>query len=140
MTPSGGKIKIPNRLWKARKRRGLGQKQLAFLIGKSVGEVSRYERGVRVPELQTILAIEIAYGAPLRILYPDLLEKVLKEMGKRVEDSGGTVYADLLAGTDRDITQPCAYQDLLQWGIPFSKEWTQVRDHVTFLAKKLAGL
>jgi transcriptional regulator with XRE-family HTH domain len=47
MTLQGGKIKISNRLWKARKRRGLGQKQVAFLIGKTIGEVSRYERGVR---------------------------------------------------------------------------------------------
>jgi transcriptional regulator with XRE-family HTH domain len=142
MTPPGGKNKIPNRLWKARKRRGFGQKQIAFLIGKSIDEVSRYERGTRLPELQTIFAMEIAYGAPLRFLYENLYEQVIKQMRRRFKTSGGprSVHADLLAEAGQDVKQYCAYEEMLRATPLFSPERTPVRDHVTTLAKKLAGL
>lgn len=142
MTLQGGKIKIPNRLWKARKRRGLSQKQVAFLIGKTIGEVSRYERGVRLPELQTILALEIAYGTPLRLLYEDLYEQVLKEVRQRIETSPviGAIYGDLLAESDQGAGQYCAYEAMLKIAAASPAERGHVRDHVTRLAKKLAGL
>jgi transcriptional regulator with XRE-family HTH domain len=142
MSLQGGKTKIANRLWKARKRRGLGQKQIAFLMGKSVGEVSRYERGVRLPELHTILAIEIAYGAPLRVLYKDLYKQVLKEICQRVETQAGagSVYGELLAGTDLGTQHYCEYVEIFKISGSSSQEREQVRDHVVWLAKKLAGL
>ena len=142
MALKDGKIKFANRLWKARKRRGLGQKQVAFLIGKTIGEVSRYERGVRLPELQTILALEIAYGVPLRVLYEDLYEQVRTEMRQRIETSANTetIYADLLARVNREATQYCAYEEAVSTATASFPERGQVRDHITRLAKNLAGL
>ena len=142
MSQFGGKSKIPNRLWRARKRRGLGQKQIAFLIGKSAGQVSRYERGVRLPELQTIFAIELAYGTPLRILYKEIYDLALKNMRRRLKKKAGsaTASADLLGGTGTEIKLYCAYEDVLKGTALFSEARAPVRDHVTRLAKKLAGL
>jgi transcriptional regulator with XRE-family HTH domain len=142
MTLQGGRIKIQNRLWKARKRRGLAQKQVAFLIGKSIGEVSRYEKGVRLPELQTVLALEIVYGAPIRVLYGEQYEQTLTEILQRIKSGAGTgtIYANLLAQSAEATKHFCAYEDMFQIAAKSASELGHVRDHVTSLAKKLAGL
>jgi len=142
MTKKGGGIRTPNRLWLARKRRGLGQKQVAFLIGKTIDEVSRYERGVRLPELLTLLSIEIVYGAPLRVLFKDLYEQTLENVHQRIEKRAGTgsIFTDLLAEIEKTTGNYCAYEELLKTAVTSAIDGSRVRDHVTHLAKKLAGL
>jgi transcriptional regulator with XRE-family HTH domain len=142
MSAQGGKTKIQNRLWSARKRRGLGQKQIAVLMGKTIEEVSRYERGVRLPELLTLLSIEIAYGAPLRVLFKELYEQTLQNVRQRIEGraGAGSVFADLLTETEKAAGDYCAYEELLKTAATSALERGRVRDHVTHLAKKLAGL
>lgn len=141
MSKQGGKTKTPNRLWIARKRRGLGQKQIAFLMGKTIDEVSRYERGVRMPELTALLAIEIVYGAPLRVLFKELYERMSAEIRHRIESqkSFGLTYARLLAESDEG-TEYCGYEDILRLPILSQKERDRVRHHVTQVIKKLAEL
>ena len=61
--------KLENYLRKYRRRAGLTQDELAFLLGcKSGAKVSRYERFARTPNLQTALAYEVVFGAPAREL------------------------------------------------------------------------
>ena len=142
MTLQGGKIRIPNRLWSARKRRGLAQKQVAFLIAKTIEEVSRYEKGMRLPELPTMLALEIVYGASLRALYKDLYEQVLAEIRRRIKTRAGvgTINAELLADIEKAEGYYCAYEEMLKLSSTPAIEQGVVRDHVTKLARKLAGL
>jgi transcriptional regulator with XRE-family HTH domain len=86
--------KIRNYLWITRKKMGLAQKQVAFLLGhKSTTQLSRYERGTRIPSLKTALKLEIAYAKPLRLLFSELHDEVREDIQKRREKI--VVYKEL---------------------------------------------
>jgi transcriptional regulator with XRE-family HTH domain len=81
---TGGKNQ--NSLWRARKRRGLKQKQVAHLLGqKTIDQVSRYEIGTRLPVLRTALALEIILGQPSKVLFRDLYTTVRDDITKRLD-------------------------------------------------------
>jgi transcriptional regulator with XRE-family HTH domain len=62
--------KLPHYLRTYRRRIGLSQDDVAFLLGGRTGTtVSRHERLGRVPSLRTLLAYEVILGAPLRDLF-----------------------------------------------------------------------
>lgn len=64
--------KYNNRLWQARRRAGLEQKQVARLLGhKTCDQISRYERGARMPSFQTALKLELIYRTRLSELFPE---------------------------------------------------------------------
>lgn len=65
-----------NKLWQGRERAGLERKQVALLSGKTVDEISRYERGLNKPNLQTALKFEIIYRMPVKLLFPELFRKL----------------------------------------------------------------
>lgn len=141
MSNQGGKNPFPNQLWRARKRRGLGQKQVAYLIEKTIGAVSRYEHGVHLPELQPLLAMEIIYGTPLRRLFPELYEQIHTQIAKRIQSREALrlKYQGLLEHTDAE-QEYCAYEDIFELPHVSAAERDKVRSHVTRLAKRLAGL
>jgi len=78
--------KLPNYLRTYRKRAGLNQDEMAFLLGcKSGTKVSRYEQFRRQPSLQTVFAYEALFGAPARGLFAGLFHQAQRETNKRVE-------------------------------------------------------
>ena len=88
MKSSKGRKKIitRNKLWITRKRVGLSQKQLASLLDhKTADQVSRYERGSRIPTLLIALQLEIALRTPLKLLFPDLYEQLREEVRQKVQ-------------------------------------------------------
>jgi hypothetical protein len=57
---------------------------VAFLLGCQNGtKVSRYERFYRKPNLETLLAYEVVFGAPARELFAGAYQKVEKRISKR---------------------------------------------------------
>src|SRR5437879_2031593 len=57
--------KLENYLRTYRKRSGLTQREVAFLVGcRNGAQVSRYEKRRRLPPLRTALACEAAFGVP----------------------------------------------------------------------------
>src|ERR671932_984676 len=85
MSP-GGRKTVENLLWQIRKRRGLEQKQVAYLLNHHTpDQVSRYELGTRLPTLEIALLLEMIYGAPLRVLYKDLYEQLQTKLRTRFE-------------------------------------------------------
>src|SRR5216683_6987856 len=77
--------KLENYLRTYRKRSGLTQREVAFLLGCLNGaQVSRYEKRRRLPPLQTALACEAVFGIPVSELFAGLREKVGKEIEKRL--------------------------------------------------------
>ena len=140
MSP-GGKRTGENRLWPARKRRGLEQKQVAFLLNQHTpDQVSRYELGTREPTLETTLLLEIVLGTPIRILYKDLYEQLQGEVRERLERV--PQLHDRLAEflIENGLREYCAYRELLQTGQLSEADQIKVRRHVTELAKRLAHL
>jgi len=77
---------LPNYLLSNRKRLGLSQDEVAFLLGHlEASQVSRYEHFVRVPDLETALAFEAILKRSLSELFGGLYQKVEKEVGERAK-------------------------------------------------------
>ena len=129
-----------NRLWLARKRVGLGQKQVAYLLNlKTVDQISRYEKKIRVPALETALKLEIIYGLPLRILFKDLFDDLQRDISERVQKNAALkrLYEELSTEAPGEF---CGYSELLKSAAISGRDKARIRDHITYVAKKLAYL
>lgn len=76
--------KLDNYLRTHRKRTCLSQREVAFLLGReNEMTVSRYERAVQRPSLETLLAYRVIFGAPLEELFAGVFQKVERSVRKR---------------------------------------------------------
>ena len=81
-----------------RRRWGLTQKELAFLIGaKSGGVISRIEGLKRVPSLAAALACEIVFDTPPLELFPE----IFSTMQDGVLDRANDLYEELQGDPSR---------------------------------------
>ena len=138
----GGKPLNRNRLWLARKRMSLGQKQVAHLLGhRTRDQISRYERGLRTPTLRIAMELSIIYRTPLHLLFPDLYRQVQEELLQRIDGhfSLSEMYKEALSEQESPH-QYCGYVELLQMPHLSQSDAAKIRDHITRLAKKLAYL
>jgi len=79
-------LHLPNYLRAHRKRLGLSQDEVAFLLGAVSGaKVSRYERFVRGASFETALACEAVFKRPASELFAGLYKKIEKEVAARAE-------------------------------------------------------
>jgi transcriptional regulator with XRE-family HTH domain len=77
---------LKNHLLANRKRLGLSQDEVAFLLGVQSGEkVCRYERFARCPPLETALALEAIFHKPVKELFPGLYRQVENEIVMRAK-------------------------------------------------------
>src|SRR2546428_13838797 len=77
--------KLENYLLTYRKRSGLTQREVPFLVGcRNGAQVSRYEKRRRLPPLRTALACEAAFGVPVSVLFAGLREVAGKAVGERL--------------------------------------------------------
>ncbi|GEM_PF-1709832 len=132
---------LPNRLWQARQRRGLARKQVATLLNhKQNDQLSRFEQGLRFPNLHHALKLEILYGVPVRLLFHGLYEQLqaeLREKGGRTLMWPVIDEAGLAAAGEEEF---CLYQELLRSPLLSEVEKDRVRRHVARLARQLAYL
>ena len=78
--------KLQNYLRTYRKRSGLSQDEMAFLLGCRTGtKVSRYERFARKPALETALAYRAIFGAPVEDVFAGVYQKVEKRISSRAQ-------------------------------------------------------
>lgn len=129
-----------NRLWIARKKVGLGQKQVAYLLNlKTADQISRYEKRTRVPTLETALKLEIIYGLPLRILFKDLFDDLQRDISEKIQKNAALkrLYDELSKEAPGEF---CGYSQLLKSAAISGRDKARIRDHITYLAKKLAYL
>src|SRR5439155_10104206 len=76
--------KLPNYLKASRKRTGLSQADVAYLLGVRSGtKISRYERFSRVPNLETALALEALYHLPVADLFAGIADDAADEVLRR---------------------------------------------------------
>jgi transcriptional regulator with XRE-family HTH domain len=84
---------LPNYLRSHRKRTGLSQKEVAFLLSVESGsKVSRYEHFVRIPTLSTAFAFGVIFAVPLEELFAGIAEQA-----EQVTIRQATVLAKRLA-------------------------------------------
>lgn len=68
---------LRNYLKKFRKRSGLSQRELTYLLGqKHRAKVSRYERNERRPSLRTLIGYEIIFRVVLRDLFTGVFVEI----------------------------------------------------------------
>jgi len=130
--------KINNRLWQARHKCGLEQKQVARLLGhKNCDQISRYERGVRVPNLRTALKLELIYGIPIRDLFPEHYQK------HRAEIAANTLSHSLLPSMDEGISRLpdahiCTYENALLKKKPIAADIEAANKHSIQMIQNIA--
>jgi transcriptional regulator with XRE-family HTH domain len=77
---------LPNYLRAHRKRLGLSQDDLAYLLGcRSGTKVSRYERFRRQPHLATVFAFEAIARVPARTLFAGVYVTAERDVVRRAE-------------------------------------------------------
>src|SRR6202789_234193 len=77
---------LPNYLRTHRKRLGLSQDEVAYLLGAESGaKTSRYERFAREPGFRTALACEAVFQRPIRELFAGLYEQIEREVAHRAK-------------------------------------------------------
>jgi transcriptional regulator with XRE-family HTH domain len=75
---------LPNYLRACRKRAGLSQAEIAFLLGcRRAEHISRYEHFSRTPSLRTALAFCVIFQIPLNELFRGEYHKVEKAVCRR---------------------------------------------------------
>ncbi len=78
--------KLQNYLRTHRKRAGLSQDEVAFLLGcRSGAKVSRYERFARLPTLRSAFAYEVIFRTPVSELFAGVFQKVECETTRRAK-------------------------------------------------------
>ncbi len=79
--------KLGNYLRAYRKRSGLSQREVAYLLGsKNGGQVSLNERRRHVPPLETALAFQAVLGTPISELFAGTYESVAEDVRLRAQD------------------------------------------------------
>lgn len=77
---------LPNYLRMFRKRSGLCQRELAYLLGRKSGsKVSRYESERRRPGFETLLAYEITFQVCLHALFAGEYRQLSANVIKRAQ-------------------------------------------------------
>jgi transcriptional regulator with XRE-family HTH domain len=79
--------KLEHYLRTCRKRSGLSQSEVAYLLGaRSKNQVSRYERRSHATPLRAALLFEALYGAPVSEMFAGVYESVRKELKRRARE------------------------------------------------------
>jgi transcriptional regulator with XRE-family HTH domain len=73
-----------NYIWKYRKRLGMGQKRVAYLLGHSDhSQFSKWERGESVPNLDNVLRLSYILQTPVEALYHERYKALSKDIEER---------------------------------------------------------
>ena len=131
------KKRFKNRLAEIRKQRGLGQRQVATLLGHGeITELARLERGLTIPDLRCALKLAQIYELPVRVMldeYYDACREEVRRQGSLITSSGSKTKHKESADT-----RFCTYEQTLNSGFVNEERLREVRRHTTQLAHKLA--
>lgn len=90
--------RLPSYFHTHRRRSGFTQAELAFLLGCNSGtQISRYERLVRKPSHQILVAYAVLFDLHPQELYPELFDDVTVLLMSR----GQSLYCELQGATGR---------------------------------------
>ncbi len=94
-------LRLQNYLRAYRRKSGLTQQEVAFLLGFRNGEpISRYEKRRRLPPLETALACEAIFGVPVSELFAGVRETKEKEIRKRMLELRSKLSVKTPAGSE----------------------------------------
>jgi transcriptional regulator with XRE-family HTH domain len=131
------KIGYSNRLALYRRRKAIGRKQVARLLGhRTIDQISRFERGVKVPSLKTALKLAIIYDIPIRAMLDGYFDTCREEV--RMQELS---ISKLRKATDKSIelkTDVCTISDSLAKEGVTGLELEKARRHSAELIRRRA--
>lgn len=134
------KTKTNNRLWQVRRKAGLEQKQVAYLLGhKTISQISRYESGAKTPSLKNALKLELILRVPIADLFPEQYQKGRAEVAERL------TKLKLPDTNDNQVEQfpdahICTYANLPLQKKPTAEEINSARRHTIKLMRRLGDV
>jgi transcriptional regulator with XRE-family HTH domain len=76
--------RLENRIWKYRKISNLSQKQVSFLLAlKGTTQISKWEKGVKVPSLENALRLGKVLKVSVEDLFAGVSQRVEREREKQ---------------------------------------------------------
>lgn len=130
---------MKNRLAQIRNSNHLEQKQVAALLGHKTAEtISRYERGLKVPNLKTALKLARIYGIPIRVMLDEYYEACLQEIRRQEERLSGVKKIGQREYDGLGVTDFCTYEHELSSERPSEGAIAKVRRHSAALVRKTA--
>jgi len=97
--------RLPNYLRAQRRKSGLSQSEVAFLLGRMNGaQVSRYEKRRRLPSVETALACEAIFGVPVAELFAGVRDSIGKDIERRRKELSSKLQAKSPKGSEALIT------------------------------------
>lgn len=133
--------KLNNALWRIRRRNGLEPKQVASLLGHNSPDlVSGYERGDRSPSLSTALKLSVIYKCSIELMFPEQLESYRESVGPKLTRIPHSFVQGASHDRKAEAIDRCTYERHLENADSDMSDRGRVRDHITSLAKRLAGL
>ena len=134
--------RVPNTaLWRARRRCGLEMKQASRLLGHlQPNSIARYERGETEPSFDNAVMLSIIYGCELEDLFPHKYELFRRQVASRTVPVRNRSTPNTFPAGLFDRANNCTYENTLHDPSVSADFLPYVRDHVTRLARRLAGL
>lgn len=134
--------KTNNRLWEARRKAGLEQKQVAHLLGhKNCDQISRYERGAAVPGLRIALKLELIYRTPVSRLFPEHYGKCREEIAVNTSTHNLPMPSDVAGKAERlPEAHVCTYESLMLKKKPCADEIAAAKRHSIRLIGNIADV
>lgn len=133
------KQKRKNRLFLVRNKNSFGQKQVATLLGhKTTDQISRYERGTKLPSLKTAFKLGIIYNLPIRALFDGYYEACLKELRKREKLLTKQENATPLGIKQLGETEFCTIEEKLNPFAVKESDLDKARSHIAELIRTRA--
>jgi transcriptional regulator with XRE-family HTH domain len=129
--------KHKNHLALIRKKNTFSQKQISTLLGHQTSDqISRYERGAKLPGLKSALKLSLIYRIPIQVLFYGYYESCFKEFQNRQKALKITANSsDLLSGDGNHETEFCTFAEKLKIFTVAEPELDKVRHHITELIK-----
>ena len=126
-------------LIRARRRRVLERKQASWLLGyKGPQLLAEYERGEKLPSLQNAIKLTLIYGCEMEDIFPENYALAREQISEKA--TVRTLLAhDEVQSLIKNINR-CSYEDILDDQQKAELHRSDIRDHVTRLAKALAQI
>ena len=124
-------------LLRARRRRAFERKQVSSLLGyRGTQVLASYERGDRIPGLENAIKLGLIYDCSLEAIFPGAYHSARQDLSKSALKG---LTSNKISASLRSM-HLCSYEELLSDSATAEPYRGFVRDHITKLAKMLAGL
>ena len=94
-----------NYLRAQRKKSGLSQKDVAKLLGhKDEGQISRHERAVSIPPLESAIAYEVIFRVPVAAIFAGMRDVIAEEIEAKLNGMGADLQNSSPNGRTANLT------------------------------------